>query len=182
LDREFPSVLRIDGRCALSLIVDNCVTGHACLIRKELLKAALPFPSGVQVHDQWLAIVASAEGKLKAGESVLSYYRQHAHNAVLGGKKRRKVTRSKQKLLRDGKQLALAHAVIDSGVLAGADENLLREFCRLMQKNAEVFYNWELSRFLSRHMGKFLGLYKNKDKARRKLCRGVWYFRLLPFA
>lgn len=182
LDREFPSVKRIEGRSALSLVVDNCVIGHACLVRRELLDRALPFPSGVLVHDQWLAVAAAATGGLKAGDQVLSYYRQHANNAVLGGKRRRNQSRARKILLRDQKHLAFARATIESGLLAAQDADLLREFCELLQKNSTAFYNWPLSRFLLRHGDDFLGLYKDKDEARRKLCRGVWYFRLLPFA
>lgn len=182
LDREFPKVRRLEGRCALSLVFDNCVTGHACLIRRELLAQALPFPASVKVHDQWLAIAAAASGQLKASQQVLSYYRQHDNNVILGNRTRRKESRYRQKQLRDDKHVALMEAMIQSGMLEAGEVALLEECSRLLRRNSRVFYNARLAAFLRGRGSVFLCLFRNPDKVRSKLCRGSWFLRLLPFA
>lgn len=182
VDRVFPKVCRLEGACALALVFDNCVTGHACLIKKELLVRALPFPVGVRVHDQWLAIAAAASGQLKASQQVLSFYRQHASNAVLGNKVRRQAPRYYQKQMRDVGHLALMQAMIRSEWMGKDDAMLLERCSQLLGKNPRVFYNRGLAAFLQAEGSVFLRLFQDQGKVRRRLCRGAWFLRLLPFA
>lgn len=182
LAEDFPNVNRLEGACALGLLVGNCVTGHACLIRRELLDATLPFPQSIKAHDQWLAIIAASSGRMKASDDVLSYYRKHDNNALLNSKKKRKMSRYSQKMLHDSKLIALMEALGARKVLQIPDALLLREFARLLARNRMLVFNWRLARFLEKHEDKFLAIYEEKDKARRKLCRGSWYFRIVPFA
>lgn len=182
LAETFPRVNRLEGACALGLLVDNCVTGHACLIRRELLDATLPFPQSIKAHDQWLAIIAASSGRMKASDEVLSYYRKHDSNALLSSKKKRKISRFRQKMQHDSKLVALMEALDARNVLQTPDVLLLREFAGLLSRNRTLFFNWPLARFLKKYEDRFLALYTDKDKARRKLCRGGWYFRVVPFA
>lgn len=182
LQEVFPRVNRLDGACALSLLVDNCVTGHACLIQRELRDLALPFPPGVKAHDQWLALVAAGLGRMKASESVLSLYRKHGANVLLNKKKKRSVSRAKQNMQRDERIASVAVALDSKKVLSPDDARLMREFVQLLMRNRVVVYNLALSRFLKRNQDKFLALYRDPVKARRKLCRGDFYFRIVPFA
>lgn len=182
IDRVFPSVNRLEGGCALSLIFDNCVTGHACLLRREMLVHALPMPEGLLAHDQWLAIVAAASGRLAAGREVLSHYRMHSANALLQNKKKRKETRLEKAMTKCRRQVALMDAVLDRNLLGASDAALLKELKTLVERNQRVFFNFALSRFLRVHSAEFLSLYKHPEKQVGKLCRGQWYFRLLPFA
>lgn len=185
MDKVFPSVKRLEGDVALSLIVGNCVTGHACLIRRELLELALPFPGNVLAHDQWLAVVAASQGKLKASEQVLSLYRQHETNAILSNKAPRKVPRYVKKLESDVKMLGLVNSMLDSGLFSAEQEVLLQAFRDLIQANSRAFYNAKLARFLKSHRQDFLALFDTEEKADKmvkKLCRGKWYLKLLPFS
>lgn len=75
-----------------SMLVANTVTGAASLMRRSLLEKALPFPEtpGTQYHDQWLALVALAEGKINYVDRPLYDYVQHGgatlgHAAAVGG-------------------------------------------------------------------------------------------------
>ncbi len=54
---------------------------HAMLIKKELVKRCLPFPSLV-THDFWLGFVATCKGPIKYLPIPLVYYRQHYSNAI----------------------------------------------------------------------------------------------------
>lgn len=179
LDGTFPRVKRIEGHCPLSLIFDNCVTGHACLLRKELVDRALPFPVSLLAHDQWLAIAAAASAELKASDQVLSLYRLHQRNTVFGwGKdkvRQAKVEKNRVKLERT---LGLCESLLLSGLLSEADSALLRKMHSLLQQNERCLYNRPLHSFLDQHQADFLGLYRQPRKALPKICRGLRYYRL----
>jgi len=64
------------------LLEKNVVQGSACAFRKNLFHKALPFPI-VAIHDEWLALVAVAEGEIIPITQQLMQYRQG--NNVLGG-------------------------------------------------------------------------------------------------
>ena len=91
-DAEFAA---IDGSDAFAaLLRRNIVTGATTMIRRELVEAAVPFPSS-WVHDEWLATVASAIGGIAMSREPLIDYRQHGGNQIgvsnlsLAGKVRR---------------------------------------------------------------------------------------------
>lgn len=62
-----------------SLLLANTVTGAASLFRRELLDLVLPFPEpvGDPFHDQWIATVALATGRIAYVEEPLYDYVQH---------------------------------------------------------------------------------------------------------
>jgi glycosyltransferase involved in cell wall biosynthesis len=57
----------------------NCVSGHAMLIRRDLLKHALPLKDGYY-HDWWIAYVAANIGTIDFIPEVLVGYRQHQNS------------------------------------------------------------------------------------------------------
>ncbi|MBS1528102.1 MAG: glycosyltransferase family 2 protein [Bacteroidetes bacterium] len=57
-------------------LFDNCVSGHAILMKKELIEAALPFDRRF-FHDWWLAYVAANLGTIDFLPECLVKYRQH---------------------------------------------------------------------------------------------------------
>lgn len=59
----------------------NLVTGATAIFRRSLLADAAPFPVE-WLHDEWLAIVASAVGGVDVLEDELIEYRQHASNQI----------------------------------------------------------------------------------------------------
>ena len=63
----------------------NSVTGCGAACNRELLDAACPVPDAANMHDWWLALVASATGKIVAMPDRLVDYRQHGAN-TLGAK------------------------------------------------------------------------------------------------
>lgn len=64
------------GQSCLPFILSNCISGHAALFSKELLKYLMPFDERFY-HDWWLAYVAFNIGKVKYVDEVLVHYRQH---------------------------------------------------------------------------------------------------------
>ena len=63
------------------LIRRNLVTGATVAFRRTLLEAAEPFPSD-WVHDEWLAILAAATGRIVVDRDPLIDYRQHDANEI----------------------------------------------------------------------------------------------------
>jgi glycosyltransferase involved in cell wall biosynthesis len=59
----------------------NLATGATIALRRSLLDIALPIPDD-WVHDEWLAIVASAIGGVDFIDAPLIDYRQHAANQI----------------------------------------------------------------------------------------------------
>jgi hypothetical protein len=64
------------GDNPLAFLFFNCVSGHAMLIKRELLENARPFPQGFY-HDWWLAYVATNMGSIDFIPECLVKYRQH---------------------------------------------------------------------------------------------------------
>ena len=65
-----------------ALMVQNCVTGCTAGMNRALLDVALPLPPQAIMHDWWLALTASAFGKVVYLDDVSVAYRQHGTNAV----------------------------------------------------------------------------------------------------
>ena len=60
----------------------NLVTGCTALINESLARQSLPVPETAVMHDWWLALVASAFGKLVLIHQPLVDYRQHSSNTL----------------------------------------------------------------------------------------------------
>ncbi len=70
------------GDAAFALLVRrNLVTGATAMIRRELAVRAMPFPQE-WVHDEWLAILAAASGRIHPIRRELVDYRQHGGNEI----------------------------------------------------------------------------------------------------
>jgi hypothetical protein len=70
----------------------NVVTGAACLVRRDVLDVALPFPDELagSYHDHWLAVCALAVGRLAYIDRALVDYVQHGGNVVGWSERRRR--------------------------------------------------------------------------------------------
>jgi len=64
------------------LLVQNNVTGCTMLINKALKDLAFPVPQSAVMHDWWLALVASAVGRIGFVSRPLVRYRQHSTNQL----------------------------------------------------------------------------------------------------
>lgn len=58
-------------------ICKNSYIGSAMAFRSKLIKAALPFPEGIPMHDQWIGILAEIYGKSVFTKDILGLYRRH---------------------------------------------------------------------------------------------------------
>jgi len=69
------------GKAFESYIRRNIVTGATVVLRRRLLDFAAPFPAE-WVHDEWLAIIAAAVGKVELLNDSVIDYRQHGANVI----------------------------------------------------------------------------------------------------
>jgi glycosyltransferase involved in cell wall biosynthesis len=65
-----------EGTDPRALTFQNCISGHAMLLRRELLARALPLPEGVY-HDWWLAFLAAGDRGVRYLDEPLVEFRQH---------------------------------------------------------------------------------------------------------
>lgn len=79
-----------------TLLKNNFVTGATMAFRKDALNRILPIPNS-WIHDYWIAIQCSIEGKVFAVPEMLILYRQHGQN-VIGAKKLSLTSKTKKYL------------------------------------------------------------------------------------
>ena len=64
------------------LLGQNVVTGCTTMMNRPLLQLSLPIPQETLMHDWWLALTATAFGKIAYLQEPTMFYRQHSHNQV----------------------------------------------------------------------------------------------------
>lgn len=62
------------------LLVQNCVTGCSVMVNRALAVLAKPIPQVAMMHDWWLALAASAFGRIGSIDEPTILYRQHGGN------------------------------------------------------------------------------------------------------
>lgn len=75
----------VKGKCEKFLLYDNCISGHACFINKQLLSYMLPFPKGIY-YDWWMGYTAACIGKLNFTKEVLVNHRRHNASSTTNDK------------------------------------------------------------------------------------------------
>lgn len=64
------------------LLVQNYVTGCTMMVNKALYSKAKTYDDAILMHDWWLALYASAFGKIVHMNKSTMFYRQHGNNCV----------------------------------------------------------------------------------------------------
>lgn len=64
------------------VLVQNPVTGCACLLNRAMAEVALPIPEAASMHDWWIALLASACGTAGIVQQTTVLYRQHGGNVI----------------------------------------------------------------------------------------------------
>ena len=81
-----------------NVVISNLVTGCTTLFNEELSQIALPIPDNAIMHDWWLALIASAFGRVIYIDIPLVEYRQHENNTI-GAKEFKKHHQSRTKIM-----------------------------------------------------------------------------------
>lgn len=87
LEAVAPSLARFQGlethrNSFNQMVISNLVTGCTALLNEPLARKCLPVSSNAIMHDWWLALVASAFGKVIYLDQALIHYRQHDSNTI----------------------------------------------------------------------------------------------------
>ncbi|MFC4212092.1 glycosyltransferase [Pedobacter lithocola] len=82
----------VKGNCAKNLLYYNCVSGHTCLIKKELLTLTAGFPTHFY-YDWWLAYTAACRSKITFIIDKLVLHRKHEESSTGKDKTDAKTTR-----------------------------------------------------------------------------------------
>lgn len=72
---------RNSGPGLLKNIYKNTYLGCCMVFRRKILKFALPFPSQVNMHDEWIGLIAQVFFHIKFTSEKLIRYRRHGKNA-----------------------------------------------------------------------------------------------------
>lgn len=175
INKKFPNTNRLQGHCHLSLLFANCVTGHACLVRKSTIDLALPFPKGISVHDHWIAFVAAAQNGIVAHPEVLSLYRFHGENVLLGKKSRKKERKRKKFIEKKQINLKFIKSLVNSPFLKEEDQDLIKLVYDEYEKTLECSYNYSLEKII-RQNPSVLDIFNKRDSAMYYICNGFSKF------
>lgn len=142
----------------LTFINDNCVSAHAMLFKKELLKYIFPFPKNV-FFDAWIAANAASFNGIKYLDKCLVKYRQHDSNTLSKhNKKRRKnktvTNKAQKKLLTIQSKIKVINTFLTMKTLSEENKKLLYALKSEYDKFEDTWFNSNL----------YSILLKNKDK------------------
>ena len=85
----------LQGRILGDLLVGNCVSGGAMMVRAEHKAEILPVPSEAPYEDWWIACAVAAVAPIVAIDDVVLRYRRHGQNTLsLAGRRRLEVLAS----------------------------------------------------------------------------------------
>ena len=91
----------LDFWSPLNYVVGGTASGHAMIVKKEVIAQSLPVP-GMVTHDYWIGFVSTFSNPLKFVDEVLVLYRQHDGNVIgvnsgnARATKKKKVTRQER--------------------------------------------------------------------------------------
>ena len=75
------NAIEVDSLSYQSILINNFVTGHTVLLKREFLKRALPFPAD-GYYDWWLGFIAFYYNEITYLDEVLTAYRFHSDSVV----------------------------------------------------------------------------------------------------
>ena len=146
LGRRLSQVYRMaEGDDPLVFTFWNSVSGHALLMRRELLAHCLPFPAGVKFHDWWMAFQAARTGRIAYLDEPLVDYRQHAATQT-DTLQARRGERPSQRIDRDRE--AWLHAL---AACPGPRQALLGELAERWSARRRRWWSPGLARLVLRH-------------------------------
>lgn len=134
----------IEAPSPLCFVYDNCISAHAILFRRSLLKHLFPFPEHLY-FDAWIAAcAASQEGIGYVNESLVGY-RQHASNTLsIHHKPKRSFleklfSKEAKKREEHASRAAIIGDLLRISELDGTERNIL---VQLQQAHASFEYRW----------------------------------------
>lgn len=161
---------RLQGTDPRQLALYNTVSGHALMLRRELLQLVLPFNPAVY-YDWWLAVVAMANGGVIYHPEILVYQRAHRNNASLQAAptKAQEFIRERNEILRNLEQFRKAPN------LSAEQQHFFDTLSFLWKEGMEGRRKKELFLFLVRHRNVIYRSKKRKLPLISQLKRSMQY-------
>lgn len=72
----------INPTSEIDMILNGCVTGCTCMVKKNFIDQILPFPDELHLHDKFIGFASFIENKLIYINHSLIKYRQHPSNNI----------------------------------------------------------------------------------------------------
>lgn len=155
------------------LLLLNCVSAHAMMVHRSVIRDAGEFPEKL-FHDWWLALAALAKGRITFVKEPLVFYRQHASNATdFFGKGPKKTST----VLYQQTQHRLK-AFASAPFLSVQQKQEIEQLIQYYQLRENARFSIRLFMYLALHLSLFDLLYKSttsKLNVARKESRGIKY-------
>ncbi|MDQ6815268.1 MAG: hypothetical protein M3040_16145, partial [Bacteroidota bacterium] len=127
-----PVLEQFEGTDARKIFFRNTISGHAVIIKKELVQLVVPFTQGIY-YDWWIAVVAAYNGGVQHVEEVLVYHRSHVENITVNSM--RKFNEDEQRYL--NKKTLIKHSQKFSTALniPASHRDFLIQYSRLLEES-----------------------------------------------
>jgi glycosyltransferase involved in cell wall biosynthesis len=168
--RTSPFMNKLQGTDPRTLAFYNTISGHAMLIRRELLLLALPFNPHV-FYDWWLAVVAMSNGGVTYLPQVLVYQRMHTANHSMTPPEAKATTLLRERLhfKRNLEQF------LKTPNMEADHQRFFEALYALWAAAVEGEKRWALFRFLLRHRKIIYSSKKNSFRFLSHLKRSLRY-------
>lgn len=157
-------------------LLENCVSGHALLFKRELLQYFTGFNS-VIFHDHWLAYIACNNGGITFIPQTLVQYRQHTQANTNMLKQDRGAETKKPSLKKLEDQLAVMTAFAEYPY--NNDQAFKQKLLRLMQRRMDSYFSFGLAWFIFINRDSLLFILKKSGLSKFNIClKFAWGYRL----
>jgi len=153
----------------------NCVSGHTCFFKRELVSEILPFHPE-HFHDHWIAFVAVNLGTIDFVPQALVNYRQHPTTSTDILNKRKKFRR-KYHENRDIKKLRKDLKWIKQCATFQKNRNpeFLNKFMTLFEERLDTFFSYEYAKFIDKHFDILYFIQKYRKSTKKAFVyRQIW--------
>jgi hypothetical protein len=159
-------------------VMDNCVSGHAMLFRRELLDRALPIPEGL-FHDWWLASVAASLNGVVYCARKLVRYRQHGGNITDILQIRRSDPTKRRVGVGSRRAGDTERRIASLALLPGPHQPFIKELHRLWYEHTSRWISLALASFMVTHRKRLFALRRRSGiKQLYKATMFFWGLRL----
>lgn len=144
--RPPPRVVYTDIDDVYKLVFNSPVHGHACMFRKELAAACMPFPDDLIYYDWWLSMHAAATGTVGYIPKILSWHRIHEKNSS------KTILSIKDDEVRNEKlrqqSIQAIEAFCNRNVLKQPEKNSLLQYASILKTMDGKKFSWPMFRYV----------------------------------
>lgn len=175
----------ISSNSMLNFIFGNCVSAHAVLFKRDMLKY-FNFPENIY-FDQYIAMVCASKNGVKYINENLVLYRQHSSNTLSQNNKKRKsflfkIKTKLEKKMKDNEELKnITSELKKISTIKEYEKNILEEYNIYLNQFNKKYFNLKLFIFLYKNKDLFFSMSK-KSKLKLSFSKAIGFklYRILP--